>query len=269
MDTYQYDYSYALTKDKVNDIMSENLASVSMPLIYTDHDAVTGAVTNININLGIWSMADGGQNRLMKLNIPIKDGFMSISGLPGVNGSWDMTGVSMLVEITLGWLGPGNEQELNGEGSLTTLVFSPTADATPDDPGYIAVLTVTDPSEQMTGAAIGMLKQIAQQAFYENRDSIQYIFAGVVPVPAGATTWLRPYKWQYYVASGDIEALCFLSMLDDSPFPSTPAFDSTALTPGSIKGAVHYLSFQSSKVRGGGSRTSSDSAAGRNRCEGG
>ncbi|MGP5564792.1 TULIP family P47-like protein [Vreelandella alkaliphila] len=232
MDTYQYDYSYALTKDKVNDIMSTNLASVSMPLVYTDHDSVTGAVTNINVNLGVWSMADGGQNRLMKLNIPIKEGFMSISGLPGVNGSWDMTGVSLLVEITLGWLGPGNQQELDGEGSLTSLVFSPSEDSTSNDPGYIAILTVTDPSGQMTSAATGMLKQIAQQAFYENRDNLQYIFAGVVPVPAGATTWLRPYKWQYFVASGDIEALCFLSMLDDSPFPATPAFDSTALTSG-------------------------------------
>ncbi|HBS82481.1 MAG TPA: hypothetical protein DEA72_05255, partial [Halomonas campaniensis] len=150
MDTYQYDYSYALTKDKVNDIMSTNLASVSMPLVYTDHDSVTGAVTNINVNLDVWSMADGGQNRLMKLNIPIKEGFMSISGLPGVNGSWDMTGVSLLVEITLGWLGPGNQQELDGEGSLTSLVFSPSEASTPNDPGYIAILTVTDPSGQMT-----------------------------------------------------------------------------------------------------------------------
>ncbi|MHC6225817.1 TULIP family P47-like protein [Pseudomonas sp. X10] len=232
MDTYRYDYSYALTQDKVNDIMRKNLASVSMPIAYTDHDPITGAITTLDVHLDVWSMADGGQNSLMKLNVPIKDGNLSISNLPGVNGEWDMSGVSLLLEITLGWMGPGNQQELNGEGSLTQLVFSPAQDATPGDPGYVAVLTVTDPSGELTSAAIGMLKQIIQAAFYENRDNLQYVFAGVVPVPAGATTWLRPYKWQYYIASGDIEALCFLSMLDDTPFPSTPAFDSTALVPG-------------------------------------
>ncbi|NDJ57515.1 TULIP family P47-like protein [Enterobacteriaceae bacterium 4M9] len=232
MDTYQYDYSYALTKDKVNDIMRNNLASVTMPIVYTDHDTVTGAITTLNVHLDVWNMADGGQNSLMKLNVPIKDGSLSISNLPGVNGEWDMAGVTLLMEITLGWMGPGNQQELNGEGSLTQLVFSPTQNATPDDPGYVAILTVTDPSSKLTSAAIGMLKQIIQEAFYQNRDNLQYVFAGVVPVPAGTTTWLRPYKWQYYVASGDIEALCFLSMLDDSPFPATPAFDSTALVPG-------------------------------------
>lgn len=233
MDTYQYDYSYALTKDKVNEIMSNNLASVVMPLVYSDHDSVTGAVTTIDVNLGVWSMADGGQNRLVKLNIPIKEGFLSISGLPGVNGSWDMTGVSMLVEVNLGWMGAGNEQELDGAGSLTSLVFSPTRDATPDDPGYVAIITVTDPTGQLTGAAVGMLKQFAQAAFYENRGNLKYIFAGVVPIPAGVATWLRPCKWQYYVASGDIEALCFLCMLSDVPFPDAPAFDSTALVAGS------------------------------------
>jgi len=233
MDTYDYDYSYALTKDKVNEIMSKNLASVSMPLVYTDHDPVTGAITKINVNLGVWSMADGGQNSLVKLNIPIKEGFLSISGLPGVNGSWDMTGVTMLVEVNLGWMGTGDEQELIGEGSLISLVFSPTQDATSSDPGYVAIITVTDPSLQLTSAAAGMLKQIAQAAFYENRDNLKYIFAGVVPIPSGAATWLRPYKWQYYVASGAIEALCFLCMLSDVPFPSTPAFDSTALVAGS------------------------------------
>ncbi|WP_417663526.1 TULIP family P47-like protein [Pseudomonas sp.] len=233
MDTYQYDYSYALTQDKVNDVMSKNLASVSMPIAYTDHDPMTGAITTLDVELGVWSMANGGQNSLMKLNVPIKDGSLSISNLPGINGQWNMSGVSLLLEITLGWMGPGNQQELSGEGSLTQLVFSPTQNATPDNPGYVSILTVTDPSGTLTSAAIGMLKQIVQAAFYENRSNLQYVFAGVVPVPAGTTTWLRPYKWQYYVASGDIEALCFLSMLSDVPFPSTPAFDSTALKAGS------------------------------------
>lgn len=232
MDTYQYDYSYALTQDKVNDIMRNNLASVSMPLAYTDHDPMTGAITMLDVHLDVWSMADGGQNGLMKLNVPIKDGSLSISNLPGVNGEWNMAGVSLLLEITLGWMGPGSQQTLSGEGAATQLVFSPSQGATPDDPGYVAILTVTDPSGLLTSAAIGMLKQIIQAAFYENRGNLQYVFAGVVPVPAGASSWLRPYKWQYYIASGDIEALCFLSMLDDTPFPSTPAFDSTALVPG-------------------------------------
>ena len=232
MDTYQYDYVYALTQDKVNDILSKNLASVSMPVSYFGRDPMTGAITNLDVKLGVWSMADGGQNSLMRLNVPIKDGSLRISTPPGVNSQWDLAGVSLLLEVTLGWMGPGSQQQLAGEGTLTRLVFSPAQQATPDDPGYVAILSATDPSKKLSSVAIDLLKQIIQAAFYENRDNLQYVFAGVVPVPAGATTWLRPYKWQYYIASGNIEALCFLSMLDDSPFPSTPAFDSTALVPG-------------------------------------
>lgn len=238
MDTYQYDYSYALTKEKVNDIMRKNLAYVSMPVIYTDHDLITGAITTLNIHLDVWNMADGGQNRLIKLNVPIKDGSLIISNLPGVNGEWNMSGVSLLLEITLGWMDEGNEQKINGGGSLTQLVFSPTRNATPDDPGYVSLVKVIDPTGKLSNAAIGMLKEIIQNAFYENRANLQYVFANLIPLPSGDTTWLRPYKWQYYVASGSIEALCFLSMLDDKPFPDTPAFDSTVLIPGINAAAI-------------------------------
>lgn len=233
MDTYGYDYSYAITKKKVNEIMQKNLSTVFMPLKYKDHDPVTGAITTIDVNLDVWSMAGGGQNSTLKLNVPIKEGFLSISGLPGVNGSWDMTNVNMLLEVKLGWMGDGDEQELDGEGALTKMVFSPVEIATPGDAGYLAITKVTDPTGQLTTAAVGMLKQIAQAAFFENRDNLQYIFAGVVPIPAGSVTWLRPHKWRYYVASGDIEALCFLCMLSDVAFPNDRAFDSTALKSGS------------------------------------
>ncbi|HRI72197.1 MAG TPA: hypothetical protein PK156_48520, partial [Polyangium sp.] len=204
MDTYGYDYVYALTKDKVNELLAQNLASVNMPLDYTNKDSVTGAVTTIHVTLSPWSMANGSQNRLVKLNVPIKSGSLSITGLPGVNGEWDMTGVTMLIEVNLGWMGPEDTQELNGQGALTQLVFSPTKSPSVNDPGYVAIIDVIDPSKKLTTAAIGMLKQIAQEAFYENRANLQYIFASVVPTPTGTSTWLRPVKWQYYVASGSI-----------------------------------------------------------------
>lgn len=232
MRTYGYDYSFAVSVDEINKILVENLGNVDVELKYTGTDSQSGAKITLDAKMSPWQIIKGGQNSLLRFSMPISDGYLSIEG--AISNSYDLTNVTVLIEVTLGWLGSSDIQETKGSGGITKLIFSPTQATDPDNPGYVTVVNILDPDKHLDTVGMGLLSSYTKNILFENKDKINYIFADVFPKPSNVSSWLTPYKWIYYYSTGkSYDALCFLCLLSDKTWPTSPAFDSTSLTSGS------------------------------------
>ncbi|PRY27015.1 P-47 protein [Spirosoma oryzae] len=231
MRTYGYDYAFAVSVDEVNKILTDNLKNVDLQIVYNGSDPQSGSTIHLAATMAPWQIIKGGQNSLLRFAMPFLSGQLTIQG--PLAGQYDLTRVSVLVEVTLGWLGTSDTQETQGSGGLTQLVFSPTGTQDSSQSGYVAVVTILDPDKHLDTVATGLLRSYTAAILVENRAKINYIFADVFPKPSGVSSWLTPYKWIYFYATGaTYDALCFLCQLSDKPWPTNPAFDSSALMPG-------------------------------------
>ena len=232
MRTYGYDYSFAISIDEVNKILNENLKNIDLELKYSGNDPQSGSTINMDAKSAPWQIIEGGQNSLLRFSMPFTDGYLSIEG--PISKSYDLTNVTVLIEVTLGWLGSSTLQETEGSGNLTQLIFSPTGTKDPKNPGYVAVVNILDPDKRLDTIGLGLLRTYTADILFENKDKINYIFADVFPKPNNVSSWLNPYKWVYYYSTGaSYDALCFLCTLTNKPLPINPAFDSSALISGS------------------------------------
>ncbi|MEV0400368.1 hypothetical protein [Actinoallomurus sp. NPDC050550] len=233
MKTYGYDYVFALNVDTVNEILTSNLESVDQTIDYLAVDQDSGSTITLNARLAPWQMV-GGQNSLVNLNIPIEQESLALTG-GSIVGSYDLSGVTPELQITLGWVGTGDQQVENGSGDQTHLTFNPDPGADQNNPGYVATLKINDPDNRLDAVATGILSGLMADALFANRDKVAYVFADVNPTPPELASWLNPGEWQYFVSQGGDGdgALCFLCMLNDGDaFPSQPSFDSSALSCG-------------------------------------
>ena len=228
MRTYNYDYSFALSINEVNKTLKDNLENVDLELKYSGNDPQSGASIKLNAKMAPWQIIKGGQNSLLRFSLPFSKGSMSIQG--PISNSYDLTNITVLIEITLGWLGTGNTQQAKGSGDFTKLVFSPEKTNDPDNPGYVSVINILDPNNKLDTISTSLIRSYTATILFENKDKINLILANVFPVPNKVSSWLKPYKWQYYYSTGEYyDALCFLCMMSDKPWPEMPAFDSTSL----------------------------------------
>jgi hypothetical protein len=227
--TYGFDYAYALSLDEVNQILQRNLAQVSMVMHYTTHDPDSGSTITLQAELAPWSIVRGGQNNLLNMQVPISQGFLELEG-GAITGSYDLTGVSAVIQARLGWVGTGSAQDASGSGSSSHLVFDPSGAPDPDTPGYVATILINDPQGNLDSVASGLLRAYFAAAIYANKAALKYILASIDPAPAQVASWLNPKQWNYfYCETADLAAFCFLCMLSDAAMPP-PAFDSTALS---------------------------------------
>lgn len=227
VNTYGFDYVYAVSIDQVNRMLAHALADVSMVMNYTTQDADSGATIMLQAKLGAWSIVRGGQNSLLNVQVPISEGLLKIEG-PGLNGNHDLAGVSVVLQIQLGWVGAGTAQDAIGHPGQTELVFDP-VEGNADAPGHVAVIKLIDPQHGLDSVASGLLQAYFSSAVYANKAALKFIFASINPAPALVASWLAPRQWLYYYAeTASASALCFLCMLGPDALPQ-PRFDSTAL----------------------------------------
>lgn len=231
MMTNGFDYAYAVSIAKINQALQSNLSGVDMPVAYRTTDPLAGTIT-LNGKLAPWQIVTGGQNTLLNLSVPFAEGVLSLEG-GAITGSYDLSGVSVITQVSLGWLGPGSQQQAQGGGSATQLVFDPTDTSGDNNPGYVAAINILDPDGNLDTTAKGLIKAYMAAALVDNKSNLQYIFANINPRPENLASWLQPTKWlYYYMQAGAVDAMCFLCMMSDEAFPQ-PTFDSTALTAGS------------------------------------
>jgi hypothetical protein len=238
MNTYGYDYAFALSIDTVNQILTRKLTGVDMSISYTTTDSDSGTTVTLGAQLAPWQIVPGGSNTLLNINLPIASGTLTLKG--AINCTYNLAKVIPELQITLGWMGTSDEQDATGTGDATYLTFNPNDATDANDPGYVATITVHDPQNHLDSTGSGVLSQIMTGALYSNRETIKYIFANVNPTPPNVASWLNPGQWVYYYAGTPIQnALCFLCMLSSTaPMPSTPAFDATALASGANSALV-------------------------------
>lgn len=234
MKTYGYDYVFALGLDTVNAVLAERLAKTEMTIGYRALDEDSGSTVALHATFGPWRVL-GGQNSLLNLSMPIVSGRLGLSG-GALTGDYDLAGVQPVMQITLGWMGPGGgDQAATGSGGFTRLVFDPDPSRDKDNPGYVATANLLDPDHRLDTVAAGLLSELMASALFANRDVVAQVFASVDPQPAQLAEWLRPARWQYFVSAQDAgpAALCFLCQLDPAkPFPAQPAFDASAFKAG-------------------------------------
>lgn len=227
MDTYDFDYAFAVQVDKINEILQTNLSGIDMSIAYTARDEESDSTITMKARLAPWKIVRGGQNTLLNMHVPFAAGTLTLDG--ALSGKYDLAGVTAEMQIRLGWLGPGNQQQAAGGGSAIRLVFNPDDTKSKDNPGYVATLQILDPNKHLNTVAAGLVRAYMAAALVSHKENLQYVFANVYPAPSGLSSWLKPVKWLYYYSeTGSSSALCFLCLMSDAPFPQ-PAFDSTAL----------------------------------------
>ncbi len=228
MKTYGYDYCFAISTEEINKILINNLSNLNMEFKYSGHDKQSGSTITLNAKVLPWQIIKGGQNLLLRFSMPFSEGHLSIKG--PISNNYDLSNVTVLIEVSLGWLGSNNTQETKGSGHITQLIFSPTKTTDPNNPGYVSVVNILDPNKHLDTIGMGLLRNYMIDILFENRKKINYIFANVVPQPKNVASWLNPYEWIYYYSTGKhYDALCFLCLLSKKSWPATPVFDSTIL----------------------------------------
>src|SRR5690349_17341918 len=106
MQTYGFDYVFAVSWVKINEALARNLAGTSIELNYAGQDSGTGSNITLRCRLAPWLITDGGGNTLVRLQLPIAGGSLELAG-GALQGSYDLTGVSLVVEVSLSWIGAG------------------------------------------------------------------------------------------------------------------------------------------------------------------
>jgi hypothetical protein len=231
MQTYGFDYVFAVSWVKINEALARNLAGTSIELNYAGQDSDTGSNITLRCRLAPWLITDGGGNTLVRLQLPIAGGSLELAG-GALQGSYDLTGVSLVVEVSLSWIGAG-QASLSGNVGLTKLAFSPSSGTDRNAPGYVSIVNILDPQKRLDTLAAGILSAHAVEILLNNKAQLEYIFAEVIPAPVGVGSWLQPRKWLYYnvAVKGGPNALCFLCLLDDREFPpGAPRFDASNLS---------------------------------------
>ncbi|GGB96431.1 TULIP family P47-like protein [Dyadobacter sediminis] len=230
MRTYGYDYCYAITLDEVNKILTNNLSDAEMDFTYSHLDDDSGSTITIQGKFSPWQIVPKGSNNLLNVSMPIAKGLMQFTG--GVlKGSYDLAGVTPVMQISLGWMGSGDAQSTVGSSGITDLVFTPVNDSDPDNPGYVAVYSLLDPQQKLNTIALGILKKFMSDIIVENKARLRTVFNSINPAPAHVASWLKPYKWQYFYQETSVaNVFCLLCQLSDKDFPAVPSFDAAALS---------------------------------------
>jgi hypothetical protein len=238
MDTYGYDLVFASTLDCVNKQLAAAFAGMDASFSYDGTDSTTSAVIAVKGKWGAWALTKGGSNKLLRFRLPIASGSMRIScaalGLDNVEN--DLAGVTVEVELQLGWLG-GGSSSARGSGGNTNLVFSLVtrgAKAGDTTVGAVTAVSLDDPSGRLTLVARSVLVDVIADILIANRAKVNYVFAQLNPVPPSSESWLSPVRWDYFYQESQSgpAVLCVLSVLTDRELPP-PAFDSSVLSPDS------------------------------------
>lgn len=223
MKTYNFDYTYALSIDNVNEILQQNLAQSDLEVSYT----IQNGTSNLTLSgkLAPWSIVMGGCNQLLRFSIPFTSGTLTVEGSVFGNMSYDLAGVTVRIEANLGWLGPGSSTAAQGNSNNTGLIFNFQSSNSPGTQGNVSAYQVTDPGGKLQQAS-EILRSIMPDLLVENKSKLQSIFAQINPAPQNVGSWLTPKCWDYYYAESNGKGyLCFLCMISDDPLPSTLGFD--------------------------------------------
>ena len=78
--TNGYDYVFALSREKVNSILSKNLANRDIQIQYSGNDPDSGSMIAVNCSLSPWQLVPGGGGTLLNFELPISSGPLSITG---------------------------------------------------------------------------------------------------------------------------------------------------------------------------------------------
>ena len=225
MKTYNFDYTYALTIDTVNEILQLNLALIDLEVSYSRQN--TGSSLTLTGKLAPWSIVTGGSNQLLRFNVLFSSGTLTVEEPTFGTRSYDLAGAIVQIEANLGWLGAGSSTNSQGNSDSTGLVFDFHSRTLPGTRGNVSAYQVIDPSGKLQQAG-QILRDIMPDLLVQNKDKLQSIFARINPAPGNVGSWLAPKCWDYYYAeSGGKGYLCFLCMVSDNPLPSALGFDTS------------------------------------------
>ncbi len=225
MKTYNFDYTYALTIDTVNEILQQNLAQIDLEVSYSSQ--TTDSNLTLTGKLAPWSITTGGSNQLLRFNVPFSSGILTVEESTVGTFSYDLTGVVVQIEANLGWLGADSSTNSQGNSDSTGLVFNFQSSDLPGKQGNISAYHVIDTGGKLQQAE-QILRDIMPDLLVQNKSKLQSIFAQINPTPPNVGSWLAPKCWDYYYAESNGKGyLCFLCMISDNPLPSALGFDTS------------------------------------------
>jgi hypothetical protein len=230
METYGYDYAFALKLDQVNALIARRLSRTVMSIAYSGTDPQTGLAFDLTGTLLPWTVVPGGSGNLLNLRLAFGSGTMSVTPF----GSADLASVHVVVQVSLGWLGSGTPAQ-RGSGGNTHLAFTAQQSTDPANPGYVKVSSIAGLPPSSTDLQ-GVLQNNILAVLVANQQNLRFVLASANPTPANVSSWLSPVKWDYCytdIDGGSDGILCFLCMLTDGVAPPpAPAFDTSAVANG-------------------------------------
>lgn len=224
MDTYGWDTVYAISTEKVNIALAENLQQ----LITTfDQPDAEGFPVSAKGTFSKWEVVEGGSGQIIYLKLTVAEGTCTVK--LSETKVIDIAAASMVVAVKLNLI-PGldsNLQELKMDIQRVGEIGSP------PELGMITPVVLHDPSGNLDDAEKALLMVALAQYIVDNAIKITYAFATVNLVPPTSDSWLTPVKSNYVYANriGNQGVLGILSVVTDRDISNLPhRIDETLLT---------------------------------------
>ncbi|MCA5894860.1 TULIP family P47-like protein [Isoptericola sp. NEAU-Y5] len=248
VDTYGFDAAYASTVDTANRALDTWFGKQPpLRLHYDGSDTADQAKIALSSACRPWQIVRGGSNKLLRFAVPLASGTLEVEApSQGIDhASFDLGGVSVVVEVQLGWFPHGPEQTAAGSGGGTARALAlnlSTRGAGVGDstPGAVTTVSVSDPGNKLSELGSAVLAEVFPDVLIAHRADVGHVFATLVPVPDGADAWMNPTAWDYFYqeSSQGPAVLCVLTVVTGRTLPATSAFDASVLVAGADRFAV-------------------------------
>nr|VFJ57472.1 MAG: P-47 protein [Candidatus Kentron sp. FM]VFJ57706.1 MAG: P-47 protein [Candidatus Kentron sp. FM]VFK11533.1 MAG: P-47 protein [Candidatus Kentron sp. FM] len=155
-----------------------------------------------------WSVTNVGSSTMVGVVCPTEGCTMEVTDKDGKVSTIPLDGITPIIQFNLAFL----DAEVAQSKVLRFTAFE--RNAATDENGDVVVLDA-DSTNSVSDAALEVLLKDAWHAlFWQNRKSLDYIFATVNLVPPGDSSWMAPREMAYHFwnGAGNNAFLCILTM---------------------------------------------------------
>jgi hypothetical protein len=218
-----WDVIYAIRTDMVTKDLQANFSKLLVDFKYSGK--IGEQSYTISGKFSPWSISDVGSATSIGIICPTQNCSLDITQ-NGKTTTTPLTGITPIIQFGLGFL--------DGDVNQTkTLRFTASENPSPDDPNGQIVVFNPDSSHVTNDATLlSILRSAWHEIFWQNRKSLDYIFATVNLVPPSDHSWMAPKELTYHFwnAAAGNSYLCILTMTSNhsiqglNPVPDSDLF---------------------------------------------
>lgn len=205
MNNHGWDVIYAVRTDVVTKDMQANMSKLITTFSYSG--TIGNQSYKISGKFKPWSLANVGSSTSVGIVCPTESCSIDVT-TNGTTKTVDLGKIKPIMQFSLGFLDGG----VANNKLLRFAAFE--SNHTTDQNGDV-IVTNADSTNIVSDTTIKTLLSAAwHEVFWQNRKSLDYIFATVNLVPPNDSTWMAPKELTYHFwnAAGGNSFLCILTM---------------------------------------------------------